>query len=174
MSQQTSQSNQQTSRQELLLKLAELQRAIQKWHNALRRQTGDIAANPITGQGRVLSVLAESGDMPQRDMSSRLGITPQSLGEMLVKLERAGYITREATGTGAHTLSVSITDAGRERVDKHGDFTTLMIFRTRRSSSSPILSIAPSRTLTGKARSSRRQTTPPATPSSGCDWRQSR
>ena len=86
MSQQTSQSNQQTSRQELLLKLAELQRAIQKWHNALRRQTGDIAANPITGQGRVLSVLAESGDMPQRDMSSRLGITPQSLGEMLVKL----------------------------------------------------------------------------------------
>lgn len=121
MSQQTSQSNQQTSRQELLLKLAELQRAIQKWHNALRRQTGDIAANPITGQGRVLSVLAESGDMPQRDMSSRLGITPQSLGEMLVKLERAGYITREATGTGAHTLSVSITDAGRERVDKHGD-----------------------------------------------------
>ena len=64
MSQQTSQSNQQTSRQELLLKLAELQRAIQKLHNALRRQTGDIAANPITGQGRVLSVLAESGDMP--------------------------------------------------------------------------------------------------------------
>lgn len=121
MSQQTSQSNQQTSRQELLLKLAELQRAIQKWHNALRRQTGDIAANPITGQGRVLSVLAESGDMPQRAMSSRLGITPQSLGEMLFKLERAGYITREATGTGAHTLSVSITDAGRERVDKHGD-----------------------------------------------------
>lgn len=40
---------------------------------------------------------------------------------MLFKLERAGYITREATGTGAHTLSVSITDAGRERVDKHGD-----------------------------------------------------
>lgn len=120
MSQQTSQSNQQTSRQELLLKLAELQRAIQKWHNALRRQTGDIAANPITGQGRVLSVLAESGDMPQRDMSLT-SITPQSLGEMLVKLERAGYITREATGTGAHTLSVSITDAGRERVDKHGD-----------------------------------------------------
>lgn len=69
----------------------------------------------------MLSVLAESGDMPQRTMSSRLGITPQSLGEMLVKLERAGYITREATGTGAHTLSVSITDAGRERVDKHGD-----------------------------------------------------
>ena len=121
MSQQTPESTQQTSRQELLLKLAELQRAIQKWHNALRRQTGDIAANPITGQGRVLSVLAEAGDMPQRAMSSRLGITPQSLGEMLVKLERAGYIQREATGAGAHTLSVSISDAGRECVDKHGD-----------------------------------------------------
>lgn len=69
----------------------------------------------------MLSVLAETGDMPQRTMSSRLGITPQSLGEMLVKLERAGYITREATGAGAHTLSVSITDAGRKRVDRHGD-----------------------------------------------------
>lgn len=121
MSQQTSESSQQTSRQELLLKLAELQRAIQKWHNALRRQTGDIAANPITGQGRVLSVLAQNGNMPQRAMSSHLGITPQSLGEMLAKLERAGYIQREATNAGAHTLSVSITDAGRECVDKHSD-----------------------------------------------------
>lgn len=118
MSEQTSQSNQCTSRQELLLKLAELQRAMQKWHNALRRQTGDPASNPVTGQGRVLSVLAQAGDMPQRAMSSRLGITPQSLGEMLVKLERAGYIQREATGAGAHTLSVSITDAGSDRASQ--------------------------------------------------------
>lgn len=121
MSQQTSQSAQQPSRQDLLLKLAKLQRAVQKHYDALRRQTGDAASNPITGQGRVLSVLAEHGAMPQRTMSSHLGITPQSLGEMLVKLKRAGYIQREATSVGAHTLTVSITEAGRACVKKHGD-----------------------------------------------------
>ena len=51
--------------------------------------------------------------MPQRDMCTALGIRPQSLGETLTKLERAGYITRRISDLDHRALLVSITPAGR-------------------------------------------------------------
>ena len=46
-------------------------------------------------------------------MCEQLGIRPQSLGEMLVKLEKAGLIERRAAGDAGHALIVYITERGR-------------------------------------------------------------
>ena len=53
------------------------------------------------------------GEMRQRDMGYILNIRPQSLGEVLGKLERAGLVTRRTSEKDRRVLLVSITEKGR-------------------------------------------------------------
>ena len=103
-------------RLELITQLGDIRRCLQKWHAAIRRISGDAATDILRGQGRVLSLLNARDTMLQRDMCSELGIRPQSLGEILVKLERAGYIERKPSAQDRRTQTVSITKAGRRCV----------------------------------------------------------
>ena len=68
------------------------------------------------GQGRVLALLAMRSPIAQRELAYLLGIRPQSLGEILGKLEAAGLITRSVDPTDARARLVAITDAGSEAV----------------------------------------------------------
>ena len=97
---------------EVIEKLISTQRCLQKWHAAVQQSAGSPAFSPLRGQGRALSLLARKTEMRQRDMCEQLGIRPQSLGEMLFKLEKNGLIERRALDTGNHALSVRITDKG--------------------------------------------------------------
>ena len=98
---------------ELLELMAKLRSALQKWHAAYSRSTSGVAADLVRGQGRALALLAEHGEMPQRKMCEMLGIRPQSLGETLAKLERAGYIKRKLIDNDHRALAVRITESGR-------------------------------------------------------------
>lgn len=103
-------------RLELITQLGGIRRCLQKWHAAIRRISGDAAADILRGQGRVLSLLSTRNSMLQRDMCVELGIRPQSLGEILVKLERAGYIERKTSTHDRRTQTVRITESGRRCV----------------------------------------------------------
>ncbi|MDO4596364.1 MAG: MarR family transcriptional regulator [Coriobacteriaceae bacterium] len=103
--------------QELTLKLIDTQRYLQKWHNALQAASGNPASNPLRGQGRALALLAKHNELRQREMGRMLGVRPQSLGEIVVKLERNGYVTRREVGGTDHSYIVSITDAGRSVIE---------------------------------------------------------
>ena len=103
-------------RLELITQLGGIRRCLQKWHAAIRRISGDAATDILRGQGRVLSLLNTRDSMLQRDMCTALGIRPQSLGEILVKLERAGYIERKPSAQDRRTQTVRITEAGRRCV----------------------------------------------------------
>ena len=103
-------------RLELITQLGGIRRCLQKWHAAIRRISGDAAADILRGQGRVLSLLSTRDSMLQRDMCVELGIRPQSLGEILVKLERAGYIERKTSAHDRRTQTVRITESGRRCV----------------------------------------------------------
>lgn len=106
-------------RGELTVRLGKVPRSLQKWHAARHRLSGNPATDNLLGQGRVLALLNARGQMRQRDMNAALGVRPQSLGELLIKLERAGYVTREPDPTDKRILLVRITDAGRTCVDAH-------------------------------------------------------
>lgn len=93
-----------------------LRSALQRWHEAFRRVHGGPASDPSRGQGRALALLNIQGEMRQRDMGFILNIRPQSLGEVLAKLERAGLITRRTSEKDRRVLLVSITDKGRDCV----------------------------------------------------------
>ena len=68
--------------------------------------------DPRQGQGRILSALRRLNSISQKELGFILDIRPQSLGELLQKLESNGYITRHRSTTDKRALIVELTDKG--------------------------------------------------------------
>ena len=51
----------------------------------------------------------------QKDLAFLLGIRPQTLGEMLQKLEAHGMVERKKSEADGRVIEVTLTDKGRER-----------------------------------------------------------
>ncbi|MGV0869190.1 MarR family winged helix-turn-helix transcriptional regulator [Corynebacterium kalidii] len=66
------------------------------------------------GQGRVLHILTLRSPMPQKELAYMLGVRPQSLSELLGKLETAGFVERRRDDNDRRTFLVDITEKGRE------------------------------------------------------------
>ena len=101
---------------ELIELFGAMRSALHRWHDAVRRHRGGPTQDTSRGQGRVLALLSMQGEMRQRDMGYILNIRPQSLGEVLGKLERAGLVTRRTSEKDRRVLLVSITEKGRSCV----------------------------------------------------------
>lgn len=67
------------------------------------------------GQSRVLTMVSMKEGINQKDLAFLLGIRPQTLGEMLQKLEERGLIVRAKSETDGRAIEVSLTDEGRAR-----------------------------------------------------------
>ena len=66
------------------------------------------------GQGRILALLAMEEEMTQKKLAYILGIRPQSVGEMLAKLEQNEYVTRQPMQGDRRSLAVRLTAKGQE------------------------------------------------------------
>ena len=64
------------------------------------------------GQSSVLTWLAGHPDVTQKELGEELGITPASLSEVLMKLERKGYIDRFKDETDRRFIRVQLTEDG--------------------------------------------------------------
>jgi len=64
------------------------------------------------GQGRVLSILKRNPEITQKELSALLDIRSQSLGELLVRLERDGCIIRVPSETDRRVLHITLTEQG--------------------------------------------------------------
>lgn len=65
------------------------------------------------GQGRVLTLLKLTPEISQKDLTVLLDMRQQSLGELLAKLEKKGFIEREPSEDDRRKVIVRLTDAGR-------------------------------------------------------------
>lgn len=70
------------------------------------------------GQARVLTMVALQEGINQKDLAFLLGIRPQTLGEMLSKLEERGLVQREKSQTDGRAIEVRLTDEGRVRAEE--------------------------------------------------------
>ena len=68
--------------------------------------------DPRQGQGRILSALRQIHSCRQKDLGLNLGIRPQSLGELLQKLESHGYVRRFRSPVDKRGLIVELTEKG--------------------------------------------------------------
>lgn len=65
------------------------------------------------GQGRVLLLLKMQPEISQRELSYLLAMRPQSLGEILAKLEANGYITRTPSEADRRVMDIHLTEEGQ-------------------------------------------------------------
>lgn len=74
--------------------------------------------DPRRGQGRVLAILKMQPEISQKDLSYLLDMRPQSLGELLTKLEKNGYITRTPSETDRRVMNIKLTKEGTEATEE--------------------------------------------------------
>ena len=67
------------------------------------------------GQARVLTMVSMKEGINQKDLAFLLGIRPQTLGELLQKLEERGLVERSKSATDGRAIEVTLTDEGRAR-----------------------------------------------------------
>jgi DNA-binding MarR family transcriptional regulator len=97
---------------ELYEKLIQLQRLLQKQHIRGWARGGRLY-DFARGQGRILAFLRLHDSVSTRDISYLLGMAVSSLNEMLAKLEKGGYITREPSEKDRRIMLVRLTEKGK-------------------------------------------------------------
>jgi DNA-binding MarR family transcriptional regulator len=70
-------------------------------------------------QAHVLAVLKENNPMNQHDLMERLDVRSASLSELLAKLERGGFITRDRDEADKRNYVISVTEQGCATVSDH-------------------------------------------------------
>lgn len=77
------------------------------------RRTNGFFASPYSGQGRVLKLLKLKPQTTQKELSEILDMRSQSLGELLSKLEKKGYIIRTQSQNDKRVVEVTLTEQGK-------------------------------------------------------------
>ena len=93
---------------ELMERLMRMQWLLNRYFHRNLRDRGV----PYSGQGRVLKVLKMKPESPQKELSEILGMRPQSIGELLSKLEKKGFITRTPSPNDKRVIIVHLTEKG--------------------------------------------------------------
>lgn len=75
-------------------------------------------ADPYQGQGRILRLLQMRPEISQKDLSYLLGMRPQSLGELLAKLERSGCVERTPLESDRRAMNIRLTEKGAEAANQ--------------------------------------------------------
>ena len=77
--------------------------------------------NPHRGQGRVLAIMKMKPEISQRELNYLLGMSKQSLAELLSKLDKSGYITREPSEEDKRVTLIKLTEEGMKIADDMDD-----------------------------------------------------
>lgn len=70
------------------------------------------------GQGKILLALSDQDQLSQKELVSRLNLTPQSTAEFVRKLEKKGFVTRQKSPADKRVTLVRLTDQGRAETQK--------------------------------------------------------
>ena len=68
------------------------------------------------GRVRLMNMLKENGELSQKEIAEKLDIRPQSLSELLVKMESDGFISRMQDKDDKRVIVVTLTEKGEEQL----------------------------------------------------------
>ncbi|MEG2717517.1 MAG: MarR family transcriptional regulator [Eubacterium sp.] len=97
-----------------------------KRYNQQNHKNNGPMSDPHRGQGRILTMLKLQPEISQKELSFLLDIRPQSLGELLSKLERGGYITRTPSETDHRVMDIHLTEKGLEAANPQSDLDKML------------------------------------------------
>ena len=87
--------------------------------------------DPWQGQGRILKALRRMHSITQKELCYILDLRPQSLGELLQKLEANGYIIRYHSKEDKRALIVELTEKGENFQVQKPDYEELYVGLTK-------------------------------------------
>lgn len=96
---------------ELFEQFARVEWLLHRFHQHNHRQHGPMG-DPHRGQGRVLTILKMQPEISQKELTFLLDMRPQSLGELLTKLEKGGFITRTPSEADRRIMNIKLTEEG--------------------------------------------------------------
>ncbi|MDK2966244.1 MULTISPECIES: MarR family transcriptional regulator [Lacrimispora] len=96
---------------DLIMQLTRVEWLLHKYHQLNHMHFGPMG-DPRKGQGRVLAILKMKQEISQKELSYLLDMRPQSLGELLSKLEKNGYIVRTPSETDRRVMNIKLTNEG--------------------------------------------------------------
>lgn len=100
----------------LLEEYSEFERTFRRYQDFKNKKSGPLG-NPHRGQGRILALLKLQPEITQKELTFLLDMRPQSLGELLGKLEAKGYLTREPSEKDRRVMVIHLTEAGKRAAD---------------------------------------------------------
>ena len=103
--------------QTLAERLIRITHLLNRSHQRMHSEHGPFG-NPHRGQGRLLKLLKMHPQISQKDLSYLLDMRAQSMGELLSKLEKAGFIERTPSGDDRRSMDISLTKAGEKAADQ--------------------------------------------------------
>lgn len=101
---------------DLIMQLTRIEWLLHKYHQQNHMNFGPMG-DPRKGQGRILSILKMKPEISQKELSYLLEMRPQSLGELLSKLEKKGYISRTPSETDRRVMNIKLTKEGNEATE---------------------------------------------------------
>lgn len=107
-----------TKEENLLEQFYKVQSLLHKFHLQNHKSHGFFRATH-RGQGRVLSMLKIKPEITQKELSYLLDMRPQSLGELLSKLENQEFITRTHSEKDRRVMVVRLTSKGMDEINKN-------------------------------------------------------
>jgi DNA-binding MarR family transcriptional regulator len=112
---------------DLIMQLTRVEWPLHRYHQQNHMHFGPMG-DPRRGQGRVLAILKMQPEISQKELSYLLDMRPQSLGELLTKLEKNGYITRTPSKTDRRVQNIKLIreeDEATEATEKEFSFDKL-------------------------------------------------
>lgn len=101
------------SNEELYKKFIKTQWLLKKCHYHNYSSLGPMS-DTSRGQGRILETLKTNDNISTKDLACLLNISTSSLNELLIKLEKSEYITREISDLDKRVTIIKLTQKGRE------------------------------------------------------------
>ena len=95
---------------------------------ALRREIGALVAphGLTVPQYTALSILRDRAGLSNAQLARRSYVTPQSMNEVIAKLERDGLVARSPAANHGRVLEMTLTPAGHEVLHRCEDAVTEM------------------------------------------------
>lgn len=83
--------------------------------------------NRNRGQSQILAIIREHGTISQKALVSQLDMRPQSASEMIRKLEKKDYITREKSQEDRRVMNIHLTARGKITAQQSDDFQPVIL-----------------------------------------------
>lgn len=108
-------------KRKLAMQLMRLTRLFEVFLRHQRQKHEINGFNPYKAEGRILAILKMQPEILQKELGYLLDMSKQGLAEVLHKLEKKGYISREQSDKDRRSYLIKLTDLGREAIPEDYD-----------------------------------------------------